>query len=157
MTQPVLNLGFIDSCGERSSISVNVPTINAGNFATEIAKYVVGDTTNIIGKLIALTACRLCTATVSLPKSKQAETLPTGATAVRELALLVTYQDDTTSKKYHIAIPGPDTSKLVAGTDNIDPADADWQAFVTAFEAGVLSEAGNAVSVLSGKLVGRNN
>lgn len=157
MTQPVLNLGFIDSCGERSTVAVNVPTINAGNFATEVAKYVVGDTTNIIGKLIALTACRLCSAVVQLPKSKQAETLPTGATAVRELALLVTYQDNVTAKKYHIAIPGPDTTKLVAGTDNINPADSDWTAFVTAFESGVLSEAGNAVTVLSGKLVGRSN
>lgn len=157
MTQPVLNLGFIDSCGERSTVSVAIPTINAGNFATEIAKYVVTDATNLIGKLLALTACRLCTATVQLPKSRQAETLPTGGTAVRELALLVSYQDNTTSKKYHIAIPGPDTSKLLAGTDNIDPTDADWIAFKSQFESDVLSEAGNTVTVLSGKLVGRNN
>lgn len=157
MTQPALNLGFIDSCGEKSSITLNVPTINAGNFAAEIAKYTVGDTLNVIGKLIALTACRVITASVSLPKSRQSETLPTGATAVRELGLMVTYQDTVTSKKYHFVIPGPATGLLIAGTDNVDPANADWVAFVTAFETDVLSEAGNAVTVLGGHLVGRNN
>jgi len=157
MTQPILNLGFIDSCGEKSVLSLNVPTINAGNFATETAKYVVGDTTNVIGKLLALTVCRIITAAIQLPKSKQAETLPTAATAVRELGIMVSYVDNTTSKKYHFVIPGPATGLLIAGTDNVDPNNADWQAFVTAFEAGVLSDAGNAVSVLSGKLVGRNN
>lgn len=157
MTQPILNLGFIDACGEKGTVSLHLPTINAGNFATEMAKYVVGDTTGVIGKMIALTACRIISAAVQLPKSKQAETLPTGATAVRELGIMVSYVDNTTSKKYHFVIPGPAEGLLIAGTDNVDPDNADWQAFVTAFEAGVLSEAGNAVSVLGGHLVGRNN
>lgn len=157
MTQPVLNLGFIDSCGEKSVISLPIPTINAGNFATETAKYTVGDTLNVIGKMLALTACRIITASVHLPKSRQAETLPTAATAVRELGIMVSYSDNVTAKKYHFVIPGPAEGLLVAGTDNVDPANADWIAFKSAFETDVLSEAGNAVTVLSGKLVGRNN
>ncbi len=157
MAQPKLNLGFIDSCGEKTILSLNVPTINAGNFATEMAKYTVTDTLNVIGKILALTACRAITASIHLPKSKQAETLPTAATAVRELGIMVSYQDNVNSKKYRFVIPGPAEGLLVAGTDNVDPENSDWQDFVTAFESGVLSEDGNAVTVLGGKLVGRNN
>lgn len=157
MSQPVWNIGFIDSCGERSVVSLPLPTITGANLDATLLKTVVTNAAVLAGKLVALSVCNAIHSSVSLPKVRQAETLPTAATAVRELGLMVSYQDNTTGKKYHFVIPGPDTSKLTPGTDNINPADSDWVALKAALEADIVSPDGNAITVIGGKLVGRNN
>jgi len=76
----------------------------------------------------------------------------------RELKWLVQYHDNTTLDRYSIEIPCADVLEL----DPNDRAHADIgdaghvDAFVTAFEAYVLSKAGNAVTVDEITLVGRN-
>jgi hypothetical protein len=77
--------------------------------------------------------------------------------AQREAKWLVRYHDTTTGKKGIVEIPTADFSLLSANSDymNVAPASA-GAAFVTAFEAFVLSEAGNAVAFDFAKLVGRS-
>lgn len=63
---------------------------------------------------------------------------------------VVTYVDDVSGAVANVRIPTADVTDdtLVMPASNIwDPTDSAWVAFVSAFEAYVLSEAGNAVSV----------
>ena len=63
---------------------------------------------------------------------------------------VVTYQDATTTQEYNVRIPTADitdSTLFQAGSNEWDPTDAKWVAFVSAFEAHVLSPNGNAVTV----------
>lgn len=74
----------------------------------------------------------------------------------RESKWLVTYRDNVTGKKYRLEIPGADTTLLEEGTDRLSHAAAEYTAFKTAFEAYVVSEAGNATVLEELIHVGRN-
>lgn len=83
---------------------------------------------------------------------------PSDENAQREAGMRVFCHDDSTARKFHFTIPGPDKSIVAeAGTDKIDLTITEVAALVTAVEAGALSPWGNSVSVDSAKLVGRNN
>lgn len=84
---------------------------------------------------------------------------PSASVATREDKYLISYQDDVTLKIYSVALPTAtkDPADFIAGTDFLDLSQADPAALVTAFEALAASPAGNGVTVLSIKYVGRNN
>jgi hypothetical protein len=86
-------------------------------------------------------------------------TPPVATDAQVELKWLVSYEGDTTKKKYRVEIPTPDTSKLIPGTDKADLTDTDIAAYITAFEALGRSpdDDTETISVLDVTLVGRNN
>lgn len=80
--------------------------------------------------------------------------------ARRELKLLITYEDTVTHQLYQTELPAPDLTNggLWSDSDPEQPeyTDPAWTALVTAFEAVVVSPDSNAVTVRSGKIVGRN-
>jgi len=72
-------------------------------------------------------------------------------TAQVNIECVVTYEDDTTLTQHNVRIPTvdlEDDTLWTIGTNEWDPADAKWVAFVTAFEDHILSPLGNAVSVV---------
>lgn len=143
---------YLDYSNEKSGFGFAVPEINAGNIATVVSNI------NAIGlATLDLTLCNLDGTRTTLSFSASNPTAPTDPYAQRELKWLVNYRDNTTLKQYQIEIPGADlTGNLLAGTDQADLASTDWAAWVTAFEAGAVSPDGNAVTVLSAYVVGRN-
>lgn len=84
---------------------------------------------------------------------------PASSNAQVELKFLVTYEADTSKKTFRHEVPTPDTSKVIAGTDQVDMTDTDVQAYVTAFEDIARSPDNDTetVTVLDMRLVGRNN
>jgi hypothetical protein len=84
---------------------------------------------------------------------------PADSNAQVELKFLLSYEGDTTKKVFRNEIPTPDTSKVIAGTDQVDMADTDIAAYVTAFETIARSPDSDTetVTVLDMRLVGRNN
>jgi len=86
-----------------------------------------------------------------------ARTYPTDKAAQRELKWLVSFRDDVTGLPGSFTIPGAMTSLLTGPTDEIDLTAGGWPGFVTAVEANVKSNTGNAVTVTSVKLQGRRN
>jgi len=146
---------FLDASGETSRVEMNIATLTAGNFAaTTGAVEAGGALADAIG---ALSLCALANVDIVADRTATGAEAPTEMYAQREIGLLVSYQDSVTGKKYRITIPGPDWATIgTVGTDKVDAADALWTAFVSAFEANVLSEVGNAVTVMGGWLVGRN-
>lgn len=81
---------------------------------------------------------------------------PAIAEAQREIKGVMTYQDSVTGRKYNIEIPGISLANMQEASDLIDltvPAVAD---VVSAFEGLARSPAGNNVTVLQIKVVGRS-
>ncbi len=112
----------------------------------------------IADAVMDLTDCTRGKEQFSSVADQGAETLPSIATAQREVAIRIFYQDDTTGKKYHLSIAGPQVEDYPdAGTDELDITTGDLASFVTAFETNAESEAGNSVTVYAARLVGRRN
>ncbi len=84
---------------------------------------------------------------------------PSDDTAQVELKWLVSYEGQTTKKKYRYEIATPDTSKLIPGTDQADLTDSDIAAYITAVEtlAKTPDDDTEGINVLGIRLVGRNN
>lgn len=76
----------------------------------------------------------------------------------REDKIEVSYQDNTTLELFQTDLPTRDNTLLpVAGTDFYPIGTAPWANLKTKWEAGAVSPNGNAVTVISFRLVGRNN
>lgn len=76
--------------------------------------------------------------------------LPAAASAQVNIQWVVTYVDAVTGAIANVRLPCADitdTTLFAAGSNEWDPTDAKWVTFVSAFEAYVLSELGNAVTV----------
>jgi hypothetical protein len=84
---------------------------------------------------------------------------PSEPSAQVELKWLVSYEGDTSKKKFRYELPTPDTSKLIPGTDKADLADTDIAAYITAVEAIARTpdDDTETITVLDMTLVGRNN
>jgi len=84
---------------------------------------------------------------------------PPSVDAQRERAIEIAYQDDVTLKKYRTSIPCATFSGVafIGQTDELDMTDAPLSTFVTKFESYGRSEAGNAITVLSARAIGRNS
>lgn len=127
------------------------------DLAAPIAEAAKGTAGSVAAEICALSDCVCQISDVQALSTKYGDPNPTVKTAQREMGLLVTYQDTVTGKKYRITIPGPKWATLgTYGTDNVDTTQALWTAFVTAFEAHAVSELGNPITVVGGRLVGRN-
>ncbi len=127
------------------------------DIAGPIAEAAKGTAGSVAAEICGLSDCVCQVSDIQAVSTKYGDPAPVVATAQRELGLLVTYQDTVTGKKYRITIPGPKWATIgQAGTDSVNTAAPLWTAFVTAFEAHAVSEFGNAITVVSGRLVGRN-
>lgn len=96
-------------------------------------------------------AGRIEASTFSGPK-----TLPASPNAQRETKWLVSMVDAVIGSPLTVEIPCADLSLLVANTDKMDITAGAGLALVTAIEAYHKSVAGNAVSVVEVRHVGRN-
>lgn len=84
-------------------------------------------------------------------------TAPSDVNAQRERKWLCYYSDDVTSEEFQFEMPTADLANghKIAFQDNANLTDAEWTAFITAFEAVVLSPRGNAVTFRRAVHVGR--
>jgi len=146
-------LTFIDRSAEKSVASFNL---------TEIA----GDGSNYAAVTASMAAVKAAFAAVtdgaiaeeSLVASRTRLTNVIPGSGHRELKWLVRYQDDVTMKLYNLEIPNADDTALPmnAGSDFVDIGNAGAASFIAAFNTNILSPAGNAVTLISVQLVGRN-
>ena len=146
---------FLDFSDEVSTVSFNVATPSGAAYdwaALAASVDAVGDA------IEAVTLCTRSKEQVNVALQAGSLARPSSESAQRELGLRIFYVDDTTQKKYHVTIPGPDVSLMASpGFDIVDWSGAEMVTLETDFEANVLSPDGNAVSILTGKIVGRRN
>jgi len=144
---------YLDYSNESSSFTVSVTERDDANFDAQVTL-----------------ADALITATNSLTLGNlnnqflsQGEwgigSIPSDVLAQRENKWLVKYEDATTGKKYNVEVP---TAELASGhlqtnSDEADLSDAEWVAFIAAFEAyAVAPDTGNPVNFISARFVARN-
>lgn len=139
------------------------PTIDYGGETTTPACYAASGVTDleITALFDALVGITIGSVTKSVLKTETDKdtgvaTKPANGFAQREIKWLVRYVDTVNQEKGHMEVGTADASKLTTGTDFADLAQTEVAAFVTALEAAAVSRDGNAISVSSIELVGRN-
>jgi hypothetical protein len=143
----------LDYSEETSSTSFSIGAITAVSIAGFLSQF--GDWKTALGNIILGTVAKDRWVGDATDISN---TPPGDANAQIELKWLVTYEADTTKKRFRQELPTADPSKTIPGTDKADLTDTDVAAYVTAFEAVAKSpdDDTESVSVLDMTLVGRN-
>jgi len=147
------SFSYLDYSNESSSFTVSVEVRDDTNFDAQVT---LSDA--LITATNALTLGNLNNQYLS-----QGEwgigSVPSDVNAQRENKWLVRYEDATTGKKYSVEIPTTDLGNghLLTNSDVANLADAEWVAFIAAFEAyAVAPDTGNAVNFLDARFVARN-
>lgn len=142
----------IDYGLETTTAGFVLDTLTAANFDAQVIKFdgIVTAFNNV--SLITFDGenyAALLTPPVSVPVVTEAQ---------REIKWRVDVKDATgdTLGDWSVEIGGADTSLLVLNSDDLNLAAGAGLALKTAIEANCLSRTGNAVTLVSAKLVGRN-
>lgn len=149
-----LSVNFLDRSDERSSATI---------YVAEDVTIVDGDDNGVIddADVVAWIAALVAVTDGNIAGYGTKETLRTLTTTgagQREQKYLVTYKDLTTGKIYDVEIPTRDTSiNPPLHTDLYDLSVAPWPNFVTQFDNMARSPDGNTVSVVTVRLIGKNN
>lgn len=153
-----LNLKYNDAGGQPSTVGIVIASLTAGTFDGVVGTD--GEIDDLRDAIAGLTIGELDGVKVIARDSDSGSAKSSTPEARRELKWLVTYEDDVTLKQYQIEIPCPDITNadLVDGTEgkNAVLSEAEWVAFITAFEVVARSPTGAAVTTLSAREVGRN-
>ena len=153
-----VTFSWLDAGGERSTTSFNIATLTNAN--TDGIIGAAGDVDDLRDAMIAVTLGQLASIKVLARDSDKSASPATAPEAQRELKWLIEYSDNVTGQVYQSEVPCPKITDATlynqAPTKEIDLADALWVTFKTGFEALVISADGNAVTLIGGRLVGRN-
>lgn len=144
---------YIDFSGEKSTVDFPIRPMTAATIAAVLTELAT------LGTAIAgLSSGVLVKSIATQDNTNLGGALPTDPNAQRERKWLVRFQDLTTLRYGQVEIPVAEVSStlLLPGTDQADLSAAEWVAFIGAFETTARSIDGNAVNVLTAKLVGRN-
>lgn len=152
---PRLTYSQNDYSGEGTVMTVSVPDITAANFDAQETLHAALET-----------AIELVVIGAKVKRQKIIEDLGAGGfasdtEAQREAKWLVSYHDDSfPARKLSVELGCADVidpDLLVQNSDMADLTDADWVAFIAAFEAVVVAPyTANAVTIDRITLVGRN-
>lgn len=156
-TTSKVHFGYRDRSGELTGTQLHFAPIDDGADNSAILDPTTGAIAVVGTAAALLTKCRQAGDTLSIKTDNGLSGLPTAADAQREWAIRFRYQDDVTSKLYRFDIPAPIDAVVQDGTDQIDMAETLVAAFKVAFEANCVSQDGNAVTLLDGRIVGRRN
>lgn len=143
-----LNVRFIDYSNEVATAGVYVDDAIQNADANTLAGAIDGVSIGTKEKTIK---------TLSSVIDNGSQVPPANKFAQREMRFLCRYTDATTGKRYSFSIPCADANLCVGNTDMIDLSAGAGLALKTAFEAYAVSELGNAVTLNSVELIGRNS
>lgn len=156
MAQPHVTFTILDNSNETSSVRFYLPEMDNTNF-----EGTVNDTTGAVG-LIRLAMNALIEGnhlrrTVTAAVYEDAATLPASGWAQREIKAQFTFRDTVTAETGTFEIPTFDAGTFAeSGTDVLDLEEIGLAAFVAAVEANAVSRQGNAIEIVSARIVGRN-
>lgn len=148
----MLSITFQDASSEFSNVSVYTEQVTALNFAAQVLLQAA-----IIAAMRNVTLCNPYTSNLQTAWTKYNMGVPASPWAQRELGLQVGLIDTVNQKKSHITIPGVDWNTLHGDGDWVNYNHASWTALKAAIEAGAVSQDGNPVEVVYGRLVGRRS
>jgi len=143
---------------------VNVPVIDASDEVSTVSIIVTepapvdGDITAFFDAIdgVSIGTLRESILTNAIQKDVGSSAIPANKFAQRELKWLCKYTDNTTLDRFRFEVPCADASLLGTSTDFLDLSAGAGLALKTAFQAIARSKNGNAVTLNSVELVGRN-
>lgn len=150
-----LTFSLSDYSNERTSTTLHVAEVTDANIDAQDALYDALATA--VGNL---TLGSFVTRYFSQGNWTLSDTPPSDPLAQRENKWLVTYADTVTGKKYNSEIGTAELGNghLLTNSDVANLADAEWVAFISAFEDVVVApDTGNPVIVVSARFVGRRS
>lgn len=156
MAQPHVTYTILDNSNETSSVRFYLPELSGANFDAN-----VDDTTGAVG-LIRLAMNSLIEGnhlrrTVTAAVYEDGATIPASGWAQREIKAQFTFRDTVTAETGTFEIPTFDAGTYAeSGTDVLDLEEVGIAAFVAAVEANAVSRQGNAIEIVTGRIVGRN-
>jgi hypothetical protein len=152
-----VSFNLIDHSGERTATHVNVEDIESdgSNMATVLASI-----SALQVALLLATDCNHVSTTFTMTTDTSIATPPATVTAQREIAVRVKMVDNVNNKPTSFTVAGPATTFYpptgVPG-DYIPLDNAIFAALITVLEANLTSPDGNPVTVVEGRLIGRNS
>lgn len=157
MATTQVSYGWIDHSAEGSRTQLHFPELETDGSNLDAILGVTGDANVMRLALDVVSKLNETRVTAGILVHTAVGSIPADATAQREIAARMTYVDNVTTKKYRFDIPAPDDDFVPTGSDDINMAAAVWVTFKTAFEASCVSPDGNAVTLISGRIVGRRS
>lgn len=149
---PYYKMQSRDKSGEPTSFKVNLPDVTPANFDAVVGS----DLTTFIGLVEDLSLSEWKDVDLISEEYLETATLPTDPYAQREVKGKFTYVA-TGGRKGSVAVPAPDLDDMAQpGTDVINMADTEVAAYKSALETYAVSRDGAAITVIGGKIVGRN-
>ena len=154
VTKAVLNL--IDYSGESTSVKFYLPELETDGSNFE-------DITDALDLLVAgvITSSDLTqiSTNITIPHGTGSGTPPSVFSAQRELAIRIKYRDTVTGRFEYTTVPGPVEAfyppQGVKG-DYVALNNFVFANYIIVLEANMVSQDGNAIEVVEGRLVGRN-
>lgn len=143
-----------DYSGETASVTIPGPALTGANYDAQVA-----EATGLAATLQAITLGEVQSYVLTAENETISGDLPTSPYAQREVKLHFTYSDNVTGKRGSFTVPAPDLANLdtTPSSDAVTLADAGiMAAFVTAIQGFMLSPEGNAITIQSARVVGRN-
>lgn len=151
-----VHYGMIDHSGEPTGTTFYFPTLTAANFDAIMAP-VTGKIALVGAALVLATRCGFTRTTCVIEADTGTVDLPSVETAQREHGLRANMRDSVNGKPSTMFIPGPKAAVMPpAGSDAVNLENLVVEALVTWVEANLVSEDGNALSVISARYAGRN-
>lgn len=136
-----LSRQYVDTSGERPTVSFRIPDLT-GDITADLASF-----NALMGSLDALTLLNPVKTDIVAQTTQHAGNRPANNLAQKEIAAIIHYHDSVNGRGYVYTIPGIDTTFLLPLSDEFDLTNATVAAFVTNFEAVVVSISGNPVVV----------
>lgn len=152
-----VHFSYLDHSGERTRTQVYFEPVDDSGDNSALLNQTTGAIALLGTALALLTRCPQAGTTVSIPIDVASPGLPADAMAQREMAIRWQYTDVITGEKGRFDTPAPVDAIVPTGSDNVNMAAAAVLAFKAVFDAQARSKDGNAVQLISGKLVGRRS
>jgi hypothetical protein len=153
-----MTLTWVDFSAEKTRTKVYLSDVAAdGSNWAALAAQTTGAHDVVKAAMAAITRLNHVTTKFSIEVEQSIPSIPADAMAQRELAVRWTYVDNVTGDYGSFHTYGPIDALLQSGTDTIDiVANVAAAAFITIVEPILVSRAGNAVTIVGARLVGRN-
>lgn len=153
----LLTLVFGDESQEKFSVGFHTPTLSVANFENYAGIGVGTSTDALIAAVQAFSRGEHMRTTLGYADEVSAD-FPTDAEAQGEWKAMFRYRETVggvPGRVYRFEIPVYNLAGKLAGMDDINPASSQWTNLETALEDFV-GPNGGTITLLSGKLVGRN-
>ncbi len=157
MAQPKVTFSILDKSNEVGRVGFYLPEMDGANYETVSSDLVLGNVGDIRLAMNDIILGNHLRRVVTSDIYEDSAVLPASGFAQREFKAQFTYRDTVTAETYTFEVPTFDTGTYAQdGTDVLDLSSGNLLAFKNAVEGNAVSRNGNAIEIVSARIVGRS-